>query len=270
MSRAASRPFRPLTGHLCEPNAPIGFFSDHPEFHGASVDTTLNPSVRDLSSEVRAQIAHNCCAHVLGEVLYVDAGARGVPIPFPSVSALYAGAQLEIRPREPLRDEGSSLNAMIAWCRRRGVTTEERYPEIPENVTAIPYDDVFRAQAVGLVKDASQLPDGPGSADAVESVLRRRRACTIAFVVDQAFEDIGTRIYSAPGGLRRGSHAMACVEMYLVPDATRQRGFVRIFIIKNSWGTTHADDGYVHLHEDFVEEHTYAKLVVDHGPNGIV
>ena len=246
------------TGHVLGPyDADEPRYKDHPELAGAAPidgdDTDLRPDMPPSERRSRRTAAPTVSARsawVLSRLL-------GVPLPFddvPSVLHLYANAQIDARPREPLRDEGSSLLHMFAGVARDGLASERDWSEIPENIGVVPPDDIWRSAERVVITGARRLSDGSQSTPELIAALRRRRPSTVCLRVDEKFANIGPSIYTSPGGLVIGSHCMVVVGYAKV---------IRSFIVRNSWGTDFGDLGYALVHEDVIARLSYEKYTFD-------
>lgn len=231
--------------------------------HAGAAPTVLTgdePSVEKHCPAVWDQIAQDCSAHAFSAVLMVNASVRRAPIPEPSRLFLYAGAQLEERPRQPLVDDGSGLRWMCKFTQGRGVTTEDRWPEVPESINVVPPDDCFTAAEEGTVLAYRRLPDGAASGDALELAIRQEHAPTVCLVVDERFRDTIKGVYDGAGGRSLGPHAMIAVAYSRTLDA---------FKLRNSWGTRYHDGGYVWVSKRFINLYSFGKWVIERGPERI-
>ncbi len=249
------------TGHVIGPFDPDEpKYKDHPELSGAapiaSDDTDLR-NEKGLMPPVWAQIAQDCVAHSVSALAWTLAKTLDTPLPFddePSKLQLYAGAQLILRPKQPLVDAGSVLSCMFQAGAEDGFASEKDWPEIPENINVVPPDDVWRSAERVIITGARRLSDGSASNLEMREALRRRRPTTICMRVDERFAEIGAGIYMGPGGRVIGSHCMV---------ACGYVSSIRSFIIRNSWGTDFGDLGYALVHEDVVARLSYEKYTFD-------
>lgn len=246
------------TGHVLGPYDPDEpAYKDHPELSGAASIATDDVDLRPEMPPVRLQIAQDCVGHGVSTLAWVLARSLGVSLPFddvPSVLHLYAGAQLVLRPRQPLVDEGSVLSCMFRAGAEDGLVAEKDWPEIPENVNVVPPDDIWRKAERVVITGARRLSDGANSIPEMKAALRRRRPTTICMRVDERFAEIGPEIYMGPGGRVIGSHCMV---------ACGYVSIIRSFIVRNSWGTDFGDLGYALVHEDVVARLSYEKYTFD-------
>lgn len=249
------------TGHRLDPNDTRDRpYRDHADHAGAPLLPSDDVDLRDDLPEVREQIAQDCCAHAVADAVTQDAATRGVVLDEPSRLFLYDVALLEERPKQPLVDAGCGLRWMFKGMKERGLTTEKRWPEIPENINVVPPDDCWRAAEEGTIGAYSAISDGSSSADEAIAALRRRRVSTVCMRVDQKFTDTLKAVYDGAGGQVIGSHCMLVVGFSTALDA---------FLIRNSWGKHRHDGGYVWVSRRFYNLYTYGKWIVEFGTGAL-
>lgn len=233
-----------------------------------------DPDLRRFLPPIRNQIAQNCVGHAVMAGVFARAAILGHSIAWPSTFFPYTLARLlESPPRDPndatpveLVDRGSSFRLMFKACARKeddeasgfGLVAEERWPEALENVNTIPPEDVFRAGENATIVAYHRLPDGIARIDAMIEALRLGLLPVTSFLVDDDFANLSSSgIYARPGGAVMGGHAL------LVCGYDHAS---RAFVIRNSWGTSWADEGYGMVHVDFLRDHSYDSWVTEIAP----
>lgn len=224
--------------------------------------TSDDIDLRRFCSPVGKQIASNCCGHATRESAFATAAASGGPIELPSAAFLYSVARLQAVPLQArsgprLIDRGSSLRLMFKGMARWGLVAERRWPESPETTNAVPPDDCFREGENATIAAFYRIADGPGAAEGIRAALRRLYFPVFGMFVDVAYEQIGAKVYRAPGGLLRGGHAQVIVGYSRALDA---------FLVKGSWGTGFGDEGYFWIAASFMEAATWDKWVIEIAP----
>ncbi len=239
----------PRCGHVPDTEESIAADAKWSEIAGAVPARAVSLDGRRFAPPVCAQIANNCCGVAIRAAAYTTAAANGAPIPLPSSLALYAGALLMAGVPLPLPDNGSSLRAMLRWTSVNGLASEDRWPETSENLGAVPPLDVFQAGQDVPILNWYTIDTGRHLADGLISALQRLRFPVIAMPVDEAFVEIGDRIYYAQGGALLGFHAMLVVGYVPELDAFR---------LQNSWGEDFGALGFV-----LVDRATLTRLATD-------
>ena len=222
------------------------------------------------------QIAQDCTGHGGGSTIVCAARAAGHTIKKPSSLFLYSNAQL-LEPiqagRPRLLDIGARLRNLFkavapkknpqddAELAGYGVIAEERWPEIPANVSVAPPEDCYRAGENATVKAYHRIPDGKTSPELLLAALQREQFSTICIMWDDQAINIGSQVYKAPAGTVYGGHCLS-VQGYL--DS------LNAFIVRNSHGPEFGfEGGYMLLHWDYVARHSFDKWVPTVAPEVI-
>ncbi len=251
-----------LTGHIPDSYDERDLrFARSPILVGTAPITADDIDLRQFATPIVEQIANNCVGHATRDAAAMGAAADWRPIKLPSAAFPYTVARLLGRhPGDDIVDGGCSPRLAFKGLARWGLVAEERWPEVPETINTIPPDDCFREGESATISAYYRIADGAGSAAALRAALRRLRFPTFAMPVDEAFAEIGSRVYAAPGGKSFGWHDQVIVGFSKSLDA---------FLVKGSWGRDRGDGGYFWIAASFVERATIDKWVIEIAPEAV-
>ena len=251
-------------GHRVTPFAAthaVPHISEHPRFGVQLLGAT--PSLVDLSPSIFDQGSTSTCeGHASAACIAIECAASGAPLPWvPSMVHLYRNALATERAtfpsgvNEPLSDDGTDCPAILAGLATYGVRAMvplvDRYSDAdPATVCDEPTIDEEIAGASNPLVGAYDLPlADPHLVDTLESALAARIPVMIEAFVDSAYMQAtaDTVVDSCdPNDPHGGGHAQAIVGVRIMPDGSPQ------FRVRNSWGTSWGDGGYVWVTPNFI------------------
>ncbi len=250
------------TGHRIGPalEEEIAYDSLHV---GALPTGRIHIDLRDRCPPVRQQKRQNCVEHAVAAQIVINARREGIELPEPSVDFMYAAAQIYERPMADLRDEGTVVRTLFQALSERGDVQESEWPE-RDGPLEMPPDDLWRDAEEGVILEYSTIPDGARTDEALYAALFEGFTSTVCWIVDEAYANIGDRVYSTLGGKAIGSHCQLCVGF---DPSAGDRG---AFIVRGSWGEEFGDLGYALVDPMFLNLYSYDKMIVRRGPRRIV
>ncbi len=216
----------------------------------------------DHIDKVRTQQAATCIGYLVATTTFLAASIAGHPIAFPSPLYIYTRARLlgdpPKMPNEPLlTDWGCGARFAMKAIRDTGLVAEDRWPEIPENINAIPPADVWQEGECATVQSFYLIESDENASPQIVEALRRGYCPGVCMTVDEKYVDLGEGTYDSPGGKVLGGHGQVIV-------AWDEPG--RRFGLLNSWGPDVGDGGIFWVTERFMNTSTNGKWVVQHAP----
>lgn len=251
------------TGHVYSPPSPTDRQYAGSEIAGANPSAAAGADVdyRSWCAPIADQLGNNCCAHAFREGAFAMKNLAGSPIPLPGVMPLYAGArQLAAGPGVALVDGGSSLKLMGDFALAWGLVREDRWPESIDAMNDAPPDDVMREGSAAPIGALHRIPSGPGCGDAILDALRKRLCPMPCMAVDDAWANVGSGVWTGPGGNVLGGHCQLAVGYVASLDA---------FVIQNSWGLTFGVGGFGLLSRQACDSCVYECWVLDAVSGGL-
>ncbi len=143
-------------------------------------------------------------------------------------------------------DSGALIAAAIDSLREKGACSERTWPYEPGNVNESPSDEAYEEASSFLVEDMQLVPT---TLDAWKGALAEGYPIIFGISLFESFDahrKRGVVPMPSPQESSReshGGHAMLCVG-YSDPD--------RVFIVRNSWGTSWGDKGYCYIPYDYL------------------
>lgn len=183
----------------------------------------------------RVQLGNSCVGHAIVAAAALCMAIRGKPIAFPSAQFAWTGARLLAKPPGGLQNTGCSARNAMIWLRDRGMVAETRWPENGENLNAIPPLDVWQEGDAAQLEAFYRIAHGPGASSLVLAALERGYCPAFAMLVDDAWAQVGSKVYDGPGGKVHGGHMMVVVAYIPSLDA---------FVVRNTWGPDWGIGGY--------------------------
>ncbi|HVJ94875.1 MAG TPA: C1 family peptidase [Labilithrix sp.] len=206
----------------------------------------------------RVQLGNSCVGQSIAAAAYLAMRIAGTPITFPSALLPYTGARLigdppKLPGEAKLSDWGCSPRYAMLFAREHGMVAEERWRESSDTINAVPPLDVWQEGECAQLESFYRIPDGAGSSDAIREALRRGYCPFFGMQIDERYDQIGSRVYDAPGGKQRGGHCQVLVGWIDVLGA---------FVVRNSWGRGFGDEGYAYVSASFIDHYSTDKWVI--------
>lgn len=152
---------------------------------------------------------------------------------------------------DPGDDAGAVIADAIESLRAKGACSEETWPYEADSVNEEPSEDAYDEASSFLVEDMALVPT---TLDAWRNALAEGYPIVFGISLFESFDKHKKRGFvpmpSAKEASRasHGGHAMLCVG-YSDPD--------RMFIVRNSWGTSWGDAGYCFIPYDYLMSPKY-------------
>jgi hypothetical protein len=212
----------------------------------------------DRLDGVQNQLSGTCVGQSLGSSVYLLGQVHGPRVKRPSAAMIVALAQLADAPGQPVDLEtGCRPSVAVARARDKGLVPLEEWPETGDTIDTVPPEDVFATAMGSTIRSYYRIPTSGDVAEGLRQALSRGYFPIFGMTVDDAYENVGGKVYGAPGGAVLGNHAQMVVGYSAPLDA---------FKVLNSWGTTFAHEGFAWISASFMARQTFDRLVVDLGP----
>ena len=139
-----------------------------------------------------------------------------------------------------ISDQGSSIQLAIESLKRDGACAEDTWPFNLQQVNAEPSGDAYEEAGNFLVEEAELVPT---NLNLWRHAIASGHPIIFGIKLFQSFDQLRKGVVPDPTGQdagrdSHGNHAMLCVG-FSDPD--------RVFIVRNSWGTTWGEQGYCYI-----------------------
>lgn len=206
----------------------------------------------------RVQGAQSCVSYTMVQQAQDLSTLRGTPLPLLSGAWPYGGARILLSAPIPgvgLPDTGSSYSLNLKWGRDRGLVTETTYPDVPENIPAVPPKDVWDDGGVASIGRCHRIAEGESMRAGLIQALKLAKSglCSppgSVIPVDDAYGALGVDdIYIAKGGNPWGYHAQ------IIGAYSSAR---RAFAMLSTW-----DKRIFWVHEDWLAQYGFEFWVIE-------
>lgn len=208
--------------------------------------------LRPLLTEVENQGKTNSCAANAVAGAYEYLVQRHLPADETyDVSRMFIYYEGRAAGGGAIEDEGSVLSHLIHSLKTKGACSEETWPFDPDRVNEQPSDEAYTEASEFVVEDALHVAT---DLDSWRCALTEGHPIIFGMKLFDSFDaHRKPGLVPAPTAAEssresHGGHAMLCVG-YSDQD--------KVFIVRNSWGTTWGDSGYCYIPYDYLVNPKY-------------